>query len=107
MTTASNAPVLAPEVTAGGVAWYVWVFAGSIILAIVGYATWEWREEIQGMVLKIKKMSLAEKRATMHGVQTYLSDEDYEQLMLTKIKTKKSCEEILRDALKQYIQAFK
>ena len=50
---------------------------------------------------------LAEKRATMHGVQTYLSDEDYEQLMLTKIKTKKSCEEILRDALKQYIQAFK
>ena len=52
-------------------------------------------------------VSLAEKRATMHGVQTYLSDEDYEQLMLTKIKTKKSCEEILRDALKQYIQAFK
>ena len=52
-------------------------------------------------------MSLAEKRATIHGVQTYLSDEDYEQLMLTKIETKKSCEEILRDALKQYIQAFK
>lgn len=25
----------------------------------------------------------------MHGVQTYLSDEDYEQLMLTKIKTKR------------------
>lgn len=58
-------------------------------------------------VVKKQKMSLAEKRATIHGVQTYLSDEDYEQLMLTKIKTKKSCEEILRDALKQYIQAFK
>ena len=29
-------------------------------------------------VVKKKKMSLAEKRATMHGVQTYLSDEDYE-----------------------------
>lgn len=58
-------------------------------------------------VVKKQKMSLAKKRATIHGVQTYLSDEDYEQLMLTKIKTKKSCEEILRDALKQYIQAFK
>ena len=29
-------------------------------------------------VVKKQKMSLAEKRATMHGVQTYLSDEDYE-----------------------------
>ena len=29
-------------------------------------------------VVKKQKMSLAEKRATMHGVQTYLSDGDYE-----------------------------
>jgi conserved domain protein len=29
-------------------------------------------------VVKKQKMSLAEKRATMHGVQTYLSDEDSE-----------------------------
>ena len=29
-------------------------------------------------VVKKQKMSLAEKRATMHGVQTYLADEDYE-----------------------------
>ena len=29
-------------------------------------------------VVKKQKMSLAEKRATMHGVQTYLSDKDYE-----------------------------
>lgn len=64
------------------------------------------RPGIEQPVVK-KKMTLAEKRASMHGVQTYLSDEDYEQLMLTKIRTKKSCEDILRDALKQYIQAFK
>ena len=31
-------------------------------------------------VVKKQKMSLAEKRATMHGVQTYLSDEDYEDV---------------------------
>ena len=29
-------------------------------------------------VVKKQKMSLAEKKNTMHGVQTYLSDEDYE-----------------------------
>lgn len=33
---------------------------------------------LQHTVVKKQKMSLAEKRATMHGVQTYLSDEDYE-----------------------------
>ena len=41
-----------------------------------------------------KKLTQAEKRKTMHGVQTYLSDEEYELLMLTKIKTKKTCEDI-------------
>ena len=58
---------------------------------------------LQHTAVKKQKMSLAEKRATMHGVQTYLSDEDYE----LRLRQKKSCEEILRDALKQYIQAFK
>ena len=33
---------------------------------------------LQHTAVKKQKMSLAEKRATMHGVQTYLSDEDYE-----------------------------
>ena len=43
----------------------------------------------------------------MHGVQTYLSDEEYELLMLTKIKTKKKCEDILREALVQYMNVYK
>ena len=47
----------------------------------------------------IKKVTQAEKRKSMHGVQTYLSDEEYEQLMLTKARTKKKYEDILREAL--------
>ncbi len=39
----------------------------------------------------------------MHGVQTYLSDEEYEQLMLAKVRTKKKYEDILREALVQYM----
>jgi hypothetical protein len=51
----------------------------------------------------IKKVTQAEKRKSMHGVQTYLSDEEYEQLMLTKVRTKKKYEDILREALVQYM----
>lgn len=51
----------------------------------------------------IKKVTQAEKRKLMHGVQTYLSDEEYEQLMLTKARTKKKYEDILREALVQYM----
>lgn len=54
-----------------------------------------------------KKVTQAEKRKSMHGVQTYLSDEEYELLMLTKIKTKKKCEDILREALVQYMNVYK
>lgn len=50
-----------------------------------------------------KKVTQAEKRKSMHGVQTYLSDEEYEQLMLTKVRTKKKYEDILREALVQYM----
>lgn len=50
-----------------------------------------------------KKVTQVEKRKSMHGVQTYLSDEEYEQLMLTKIRTKKKYEDILREALVQYM----
>lgn len=55
MTSAGNAPAPKPEVTAGGVAWYAWVFAGLIIVAVLGYAVWEWREEIRHTLLKFKK----------------------------------------------------
>ena len=51
----------------------------------------------------IKKVPQAEKRKSMHGVQTYLSDEEYEQLMLAKVRTKKKYEDILREALVQYM----
>lgn len=51
----------------------------------------------------IKKVTQVEKRKSMHGVQTYLSDEEYEQLMLTKVRTKKKYEDILREALVQYM----
>lgn len=50
-----------------------------------------------------KKITQVEKRKSMHGVQTYLSDEEYEQLMLTKVRTKKKYEDILREALVQYM----
>lgn len=50
-----------------------------------------------------KKVTQVEKRKSMHGVQTYLSDEEYEQLMLTKVRTKKKYEDILREALVQYM----
>lgn len=50
-----------------------------------------------------KKVTQAEKRKSMHGVQTYLSDEEYEQLMLAKVRTKKKYEDILREALVQYM----
>lgn len=59
---------------------------------------------VQPVVEKdIKKVTQAEKRKSMHGVQTYLSDEEYEQLMLTKARTKKKYEDILREALVQYM----
>ena len=50
-----------------------------------------------------KKVTQVEKRKSMHGVQTYLSDEEYEQLMLTKVRTKKKYEDILREALVHYM----
>lgn len=50
-----------------------------------------------------KKVTQVEKRKSMHGVQTYLSDEEYELLMLTKVRTKKKYEDILREALVQYM----
>ena len=57
---------------------------------------------------KKKKMSLAEKRATMHAVQTYLSEEDFKELMLIKLSNKgMNYEEIIREAIRLYIQVKK
>lgn len=55
-----------------------------------------------------EKMSLAEKRATMHAVQTYLSEEDFKELMLIKLSSKgMNYEEIIREAIRLYIQVKK
>ena len=59
------------------------------------------------VVDKPKKMTAVERRSKLHGVQTYLNDEEYEQLMITKIRTKKKFEEILHDALVQFMEAYK
>lgn len=53
-----------------------------------------------------KKMTAVERRAKLHGVQTYLTDEEYEMLMIAKIRTKKKFEEILHDGLIAYIKEF-
>lgn len=55
---------------------------------------------------KEKKMTAVERRAKLHGVQTYLDDEEYEKLMITKIRTKKKFEEILHDALVKYMESY-
>lgn len=55
--------------------------------------------------VKEKKMTAAERRAQLHGVQTFLDDEEYEKLMIAKIRTKKKFEDILHDALIKYIES--
>ena len=53
-----------------------------------------------------KKMTAIERRSKLHGVQTYLTDEEYEMLMIAKIRTKKKFEEILHDSLIEYIKNY-
>ena len=53
-----------------------------------------------------KKMTAIERRSKLHGVQTYLTDEEYEMLMMAKIRTKKKFEEILHDSLIEYIKNY-
>lgn len=38
-----------------GATWYMWLGIGGIILAILSYAMWEWREEMQRLFQKIKR----------------------------------------------------
>lgn len=51
-------------------------------------------------------MTAIERRSKLHGVQTYLTDEEYEMLMIAKIRTKKKFEEILHDSLIEYIKNY-
>lgn len=38
----------------GGLAWYAWVVVGSIVLGVIGYAIWEWREEVSAVAVRVK-----------------------------------------------------
>lgn len=57
----------------------------------------------QEVEIKERKITAAQRRAQLHGVQTFLNDEEHEKLMIAKIRMKKKCEDILHDALMQYI----
>lgn len=56
--------------------------------------------------IKERKITAAQRRAQLHGVQTFLTDEEHEKLMIAKIRMKKKCEDILHDALMQYLSIY-
>lgn len=64
------------------------------------------KQTIEEPVIKERKITAAERRAQLHGVQTFLNDEEHEKLMIAKIRTKKKFEDILHDALMQYISIY-
>jgi hypothetical protein len=37
-----------------GMGWYMWAAIGGVVLLVVGYAVWEWRDELQKLVSVIK-----------------------------------------------------
>lgn len=38
----------------GGMSWYVWAAISGIVLLIVGYAVWEWRDELKKLLKAVK-----------------------------------------------------
>lgn len=46
MTTVDHAVLAATEEKSSGLQWYAWAAMGGIVMAIVGYAVWEWRAEL-------------------------------------------------------------
>ncbi|MES2630583.1 MAG: lamin tail domain-containing protein [Patescibacteria group bacterium] len=38
----------------GGMSWYMWAAIGGIVLLVIGYAVWEWRDELKKFVNAIK-----------------------------------------------------
>jgi hypothetical protein len=38
----------------GGMGWYMWAAIGGIVLLIVGYGVWEWREELKQLLNALK-----------------------------------------------------
>lgn len=45
----------------GGLGWYMWAAIGGIVLLIVGYGVWEWREELKKL-LRVAKAKFAGKQ---------------------------------------------
>lgn len=53
MPTADYA-VLGAQTTNNG-AWYIWAAIGGVLLLAIGYAMWEWRQEIGGLFRRLRK----------------------------------------------------
>jgi len=58
LSTATYAVKGATTKQQGGMGWYMWAAVGGIVLLIVGYAVWEWRDELK-KVLEAVKMKFA------------------------------------------------
>ncbi len=41
--------------TDGGSGWYVWVAGGVALIAGLGYAAWEWRRELKGLIIRARE----------------------------------------------------
>ncbi|MCD8561566.1 lamin tail domain-containing protein [Candidatus Saccharibacteria bacterium] len=54
MTTADHAVLAATEEKSSGLQWYAWAAMGGIVLAIIGYAVWEWRAELGQLARSLK-----------------------------------------------------
>lgn len=39
-----------------GVRWYFWLGIGGVVLAVLGYAVWEWRYELKALLVKCRRM---------------------------------------------------
>ncbi len=38
----------------GGLGWYIWAAIGGVVMLIIGYAIWEWRDELKSLYVRIK-----------------------------------------------------
>jgi len=54
LSTATYAVKGATTKQQGGMGWYMWAAVGGIVLLIVGYAVWEWRDELKKLLEAIK-----------------------------------------------------
>ena len=54
LTTADFGVKGAKSEQQGGMGWYMWAAIGGIVLLIIGYAVWEWRDELRKLALIIR-----------------------------------------------------